>query len=533
MTTTATPVRFAQRPDRSLLLGLSATRAITLAACVLSVAAVTVATGMTTGLITAIGISPIAGSALLMVGGRALIEWAPDAARYAWRGAQGRLRSLAPVDRPTRAGVLPIPGTGLQLSVLETTDGVAILRDKTADTWTVIAAASSSGFMFADGETQDAACAGLGRALAAIGGTGQITRIHITHRVRPDTTETPDPAIDSASMPPAANEYDDAAWLDSGPAKPAAGTPGELPGGAVEDGTASPVMTQAATDIYRQTLAEHAASWRHDTLIALTVGGKVARAVIRRSGHGSTAAARVMAAHREGLADTIAAADAAVETWLTPADLTDWIRDNYDPSSIPIIRKLNSARRADSTQTTPAAGDSVSDGSLAGPVAVSESWSHVRTDSVFHQVLWISDWPRFDTHPAFLAPLLLPAGATVTTALIYEPIPAQVALRQIGRDKVAQTSDAALRRRIGTLDTAEQAARAADTAQREAELAAGHLDMRHTALVAITALTLEGLADAATRIRQAAAAAGCDTRILYGQQLAALNATVLPAGCRL
>ena len=172
-------------------------------------------------------------------------------------------------------------------------------------------------------------------------------------------------------------------------------------------------------------------------------------------------------------------------------------------------------------------------GSPAGPIAVAESWSHVRTDSVFHQVLWISDWPRFDTHPAFLAPLLLPAGATVTTALIYEPIPTPVALRQIGRDKVAQTSDAALRRRLGTLDTAEQAARAADTAQREAELAAGHLDMRHTALIAITAATQEDLADAATRIRQAAAAAGTDTRILYGQQLAALSATVLPAGCRL
>ncbi|MBN9608879.1 MAG: hypothetical protein J0I11_06115, partial [Actinobacteria bacterium] len=332
MTTTATPVRFAQRPDRSLLLGLSATRAITLAACVFAVAAVTVAAGMTTGLMTVIGISPLAGSALLMVEGRALIEWAPDGARYAWRGAQGRLRSLAPVDRPTRAGVLPIPGTALQLSVLETTDGAAILRDKTADTWTIIAAASGNGFMFADGETQDAACAGLGRALAAIGGSGQITRIHITHRVRPETTQTSDAAISSASMLPAANEYDDVALMGSRPAKPAAGTPGERSGGAVEDGVGSSAMTRAAADVYRHTLAEHAASWRHDTLIALTIGGKTARAAIRRSGHGPTAAARVLAAHRESLADTLAAADATVETWLTPADLIDWIRGSYDPA---------------------------------------------------------------------------------------------------------------------------------------------------------------------------------------------------------
>lgn len=508
MTTTATPVRFAQRPDRNLVLGLSATRAITLAACVLSVAAVTVAAGMTTGLITVIVLSPVAGSALLLVEGRALIEWAPDGARYAWRGAQGRLRSFAPVDRPTRAGILPIPGTALQLSVLETADGTAILRDKTADTWTVIAAATGHGFLYADPETQDAACAGLGRALAAIGTSGQITRIHITHRVRPETAENLDAAIGSASTPTIGNKYDDGAWLNPRPAKPAA-------------------------DIYRQTLAEHAASWRHDTLIALTIGGKVARAAIRRSGHGPAAAARVLAAHRESLAGTLAAADATVEAWLTPADLIDWIRGSYDPASIPITRKLSSARRADSTQPTSPTDDLMPAGSPAGPVAVAESWSHVRTDSVFHQVLWISDWPRFDTHPAFLAPLLLPAGAAVTTALIYEPIPTPVALRQIGRDKVAQTSDAALRRRLGTLDTAEQAACAADTAQREAELAAGHLDMRHIALITITAATQEDLADATTRIRQAAAAAGTDTRILYGQQLAALNATVLPAGCRL
>ena len=533
MTTTATPVRFTQGPDHSLMLGLSATRAITLAACVLSVAAVTVAAGMTAGLIAAIGLSPVAGSALLMVEGRALVEWAPDGARYAWRGAQGRLRSLTPVDRPIRAGVLPIPGMALQLSVLEAADGTAILRDKTADTWTVIAAVTGHGFMFADGETQDAVCAGLGRALAAIGGSGQITRIHITHRVRPETIETPDAAIGSASMPPAANEYDDAAWSGPRPAKPAAGTPGELLSGAVEDGVASSAMTQAAATIYRQTLAEHAASWRHDTLIALTIGGKTTRAAIHRSGHGLAAAARVLAAHQASLAETLAAADATVETWLPPADLTDWTRDGYDPESIPITQKMNSSRRADSTQPTSPTDDLMPAGSPAGPIAVAESWSHVRTDSVFHQVLWISDWPRFDTHPAFLAPLLLPAGATVTTALIYEPIPTPIALRQIGRDKVAQTSDAALRRRLGTLDTAEQAARAADTAQREAELAAGHLDMRHTALIAITAATQEDLADAATRIRQAAAAAGCDTRILYGQQLAALNATILPAGCRL
>ena len=481
---TATPVRFTQRPDHSLVLGLSATRAIALAACVLAVAVATVASGMTTGLITTVGISPVAGAALLVVEGRALIEWTPDAARYVWRGANGRLRFLAKPDRPTPAGMLPIPGTVRQLAVFAAVDGSAILHDDVADTWTAIASVTGSGFLYADAETQDAATAGFGRALAAIGSDGQVQRIHIVHRTRP-------------------------------------GSGDDLAAASRVDPERS--LSQAASDAYRQALDLHATGWRHDTLMAITLGGKTARAAIHRAGHGRTAAARVLAAHQASLAAALGAADADLDTWLTPADLATWIVAGFDPASIPLteIRAMATASPGRAELAT------------AGPMAVAETWSTVHTDSAWHQVVWVSQWPRFDTHPAFLAPVILPAAATVTVGLVYEPIPAPVALRQIGRDKTAQASDAALRRRIGTLDTAEQAARESDTRQREIEIADGHLDMRHTALVAITATTRDDLTGASTRVRQAAAAAGCETRILYGQQLAALSATILPAGLRL
>jgi hypothetical protein len=537
--TTAAPVRFTQRPDRSLVLGLSATRAVTLTACVLAVAAATVTSGMTAGLITAVGSSPVAGSALLMVEGRALIEWAPDALRYVSRGVHGRLRFLAKPGRPVPAGVLPIPGTAQQLSVLQTADGTAILRDKTADTWTAIAAIAGNGFLYADPETQDAACAGFGRTLAAIASDGQIQRIHLIHRTTPETVETDDTARDltltglTVVVDSDGGDASPQSMLHPARAPRTVTTSGTRP---ISDARAG--APPAAAAIYGQTCQEHAAAWRHDTLIAITIGGKAGRAAIHRAGHGTTAAARVLDAHRTGLADTIAEADATVETWLTPADLTDWVRDGYDPASTSVTRRLRGALPAeplppDSSSTGARPPDAAGQRSPAGPVAVAETWSSVHTDSAWHQVLWISNWPRFDTHPAFLAPLLLPAGATVTVTLIYEPVPTADALRQIGRDKVAQASDAALRRRLGTLETAEQAARSADTAQREADLAAGHLDMRHTALIAITAVTHDELTDATTRIRQAAAAVGCDTRILYGQQLAALSATILPTGPRL
>lgn len=474
MTTTAAPVRFTQRPDHALILGLSTARAITLGICIAAVATIVVTWGMTAGLIAAIGISPLAGSALLTVEGQALIEWAPIGLQYLLAGARGRLRYLAKPDRPQPVGLLPMPGTAANLTVFEDADGTAILHDRQADTWTAIATVTGDGFLYADAETQDAATVGFGRALAAIGSDGQIARIHVIHRTRPSQVIAPP-------------------------------IPYAVDAGRLE-----------AVRAYREAFAEYRDCWRHDTLVALTLGGKTARAAIRRVGHGRTAAARTLKTHRVSLPSALRNADASVETWLTPAELATWITGSFDPASTTITEET-----PEPTEVT------------AGPMATDETWSTLRADSAWHQTLWISQWPRFDSHPGFLAPLLLPAGATVTLSLVYEPIPTQVATRQIGRDKTALASDAALRRRIGQLDTAEQSARRTDTLQREADLAAGHLDMRHTALIAVTAASPGDLTGAVTRIRHAAAAAGCETRILYGQQLAAFTAATLPAGLRL
>ena len=43
----------------------------------------------------------------------------------------------------------------------------------------------------------------------------------------------------------------------------------------------------------------------------------------------------------------------------------------------------------------------------AGPVAVTETWGNLRTDSAWHTVLWVSEWPRSLVYPGFLAPVLL------------------------------------------------------------------------------------------------------------------------------
>ena len=64
-------------------------------------------------------------------------------------------------------------------------------------------------------------------------------------------------------------------------------------------------------------------------------------------------------------------------------------------------------------------GDLGRDLATAGPVAVTESWSSVRSDSAHHCVLWISEWPRSLVYPGFLAPVLLSSGVRRTFTLLY------------------------------------------------------------------------------------------------------------------
>jgi hypothetical protein len=457
--------------------------------CILVVAAALTLAGLAAGLIAAVGVSPLAGGALLTLDGRALIEWAPVAAHYVWRGCCGQLLFLAQItpSRPRPAGTLPLPGDAARLRVLRSVDGSAIIHDPYLDCWTAVAAVRGGGFLAADPDDQDAATAGWGRALAAIAADGQIGRIQLLHTNRPDL----------------------------GSALRTVATRGM-----------SRSLSEKAGAAYTQTLDQTPPWWRHDTVVAITLTGKAARAAIRRAAHHTgtaTGADRVLSAHRDAIPDTLAPADVTVDSWLTPGDLARLIRDAYDPAGTP-LRETHPHPDAD------ADADADPDASVvaAGPVAVQETWAHLHTDTAWHTTVWIAQWPRAETHPGFLAALILPAGAATSLTLLYEAVPTPTALRQIGRDKTAQASDGALRRRMGRLGTAGQAARETDTAQREADITAGHLDMRHTGLITVTAPSPDALHDAVTRVRQAAAGAGCDTKVLYGQQLQAFHAATLP-----
>ena len=164
-------------------------------------------------------------------------------------------------------------------------------------------------------------------------------------------------------------------------------------------------------------------------------------------------------------------------------------------------------------------------------MAVAESWDALRSDSAFHTVLWISEWPRSQVFPGFLSPLVLSTGVLRTVSLHYIPVRSDHAARDIRRKKTELISDAHQRRRIGQIEDASATAEYEDVLQQEADLTAGHGVLRTIGLISISAQTRTELDKAVASVEQAAIQASCEVRRLVGQQAQAFTAAALPL-CR-
>ena len=227
-------------------------------------------------------------------------------------------------------------------------------------------------------------------------------------------------------------------------------------------------------------------------------------------------AAVVLGQEMTALTRALRAADLIVGGWLTTDELASILRTAYDPAiGVELDRHPGVGR----------------DLSTAGPVAVTESWDHLRSDSGYHCVLWISEWPRSQVYPGFLSPLAFTNGVLRTVSLHYVPVRADQAARDIRKKKTELISDAHQRQRIGQIEDASATAEYEDVLQQEADLTAGHGVLRTTGLICVTAPTVDELDAAVSAIEQAAIQSSCETRRLLGQQAQAFTAAALPL-CR-
>ncbi|WP_149203858.1 SCO6880 family protein [Actinotalea subterranea] len=209
-----------------------------------------------------------------------------------------------------------------------------------------------------------------------------------------------------------------------------------------------------------------------------------------------------------GVAQSLTGAELAIGSWLDEGELSVAIRRAYDP---------HATARAEDVPLR-----------VASPVGVAEEWDRLRTGTAWHATYWVAEWPRTAVDATFLQPLLLGEVGTRTLSIVAEAVPAREALRQIRRARAEHRADAAQRQRIGQVEDRAVVAEVEDLDRREAELVAGHGDLRFSGLVSVSAPDRAGLDDACRSVESDAARAMCDLVRLVGQQGAGHLASALP-----
>lgn len=164
----------------------------------------------------------------------------------------------------------------------------------------------------------------------------------------------------------------------------------------------------------------------------------------------------------------------------------------------------------------------------AGPVAISEHWDRLRSDSAWAAVLWVNDWPRIDVPPHFLHPLVFSPGVRKTISIVARPLGTTEALKAIRRAKTEAISDSQQKAKIGQIEDLTDAQEYHDLLDRERALISGHADVAFSGFISVTAATEDMLSAAISQIERAASQAACETRLLYGRQTQGFVVAALP-----
>ncbi len=412
------------------------------------------------------------------IAGRPAVHWIPVATRWSWRATIDQLLYRRRIVRPRPAGTLALPGDMSRLR--EFTDpmtGAVMVHDPHQATLTVVIEVRHPAFVLLDPGEQERRVRSWGRVLAMVCRSGRIAALQVLERTLPDSGT-------GLAEWWARHGVDDGSW--------AAQTYAEL-------------IERAGP-----------AGERHSTTLSLSLDLQACARQIRTAGGGLRGAAAVLRQEMTSLVAALRSADLAPSDWYTPGRLAVVLRSAYDPAVAATLERH---------------GELGQDLATAGPVAVTETWDHLRSDSAHHAVLWISEWPRSMVYPGFLSPVLLSTGIQRSFSLICTPLRTDLAVRDIRKKKVEHISDAAQRTKIGQVEDAGQTAEYHDVLAQEADLTAGHGVLRYTGLISISAPSLDELDAAVAAIEQAAIQASCETRRLVGQQAQAFTAAALPL-CR-
>jgi Putative type VII ESX secretion system translocon, EccE len=425
------------------------------------------------------------------LGRRTADEWIPVALSFGIRFTRGGLtfRSRAPgdgmlaVERPGPLRRLlrhpqPDPPAALRgvriVEVAYRDRPIGVLSDHRGRRLTAVLACRVLAFSLLDAEAQERRLARWGLILAGAAG-GSVRRIQWIERTSP------------------AQGDELARWLhdERDPAVPLRGTP----------------MIESYLELIGSTTK---ATQEHEVLIAVQIDGR------RVSDREPEAPARALIEHTERVAQGLEAAEVTVLGALGAGQLARTLRTAFDPYARAELATLEAAR---SERLGLAEAN-------AWPLGAREHWENYRSDGAFHATFWIGGWPRVDVSPMFMDALLGRSSVVRTVAVTFEPIAPERSTREVEAAVTRDRADRELRHRFGQAETARQRQVQEATMRREAELAAGHAEVRLAGFVTVSGRDRDDLRRACSDVHEQAARARLELHRMYGQQAEAFAFTL-------
>jgi hypothetical protein len=427
-----------------------------------------------------------AGAAFAPLGGRTLQDWWPVAMWFAGRRLRRRHRFRSPVagagSVARRSGELQAPPAEAPealrdvriVSVDHRQRAIGALSERSGRRLTAVLACRVAAFSLLDQEAQERRLARWGLVLSGSGGTA-IRRLQWIERTAP------------------AQGDELARWVHS------------------ERDPAVPLRGTAMIESYLELISSSTrVTQEHEVLLAVQVDGRRVRE------RGRDAIGQALVEQTERVAQGLEAAEVTVLGALGPGQLARALRTAFDPFARAELATLE-------------AGDSERDGLNevnAWPLGAREGWDHYRCDGAVHATYWIGAWPRINVSPMFMDALLGHSSAVRSVAVTFEPLAADRATREIEAAVTRDRADRELRARFGQSETARQRQAAEATMRREAELAAGHGEVRLSGFVTVSGRDHEDLHRACGEVLEHAARARLELHRLYGQQAEAFAFTL-------
>ncbi len=486
--------RFGPLERRGLLGPVRAGQAGVLAAGMLGAVAAVDAAPHTGGALAAVAaLAASIAVTIVPIGDRTLEQWLPIVGSFATRRARGKtsFRSAAPrLGMSWSAGVAgrarepqpePPPAlTGVSIVALAYREReLGAISELKGRRLTAVLACRVPSFSLLDPEAQERRLARWGLVLSCAAGTA-IRRIQWVERTAP------------------AQGDELARWLHDArdPAVPLRGTPMiesylELIGTSARVAHDHEILIAVQADLSRRHRRERRPAGAPDTLIEET----------------------------ERVARALEAADVTVLGALSPGQLARVVRTGFDPYGRAELAVLE-------------AGDQERDGLSAvnaWPVAAAEAWDHYRCDGAYHATYWIAGWPRIDVSPMFMDAMLGSSTVARAVAVSFEAIPPERSTREIEAAITRDRADRELRHRFGQSETARHRQAQEAAMRREAELAAGHCEVRLAGFVTVSGRDPDELRRACAAVLEQAARARLELHRMYGQQADGFTFT-LPFG---